>query len=231
MGALTSLNLANNSLGNIVLPEGWTKQVNSEQTAYEYKHIDGTVQGDNPGKPEGVIALANAIPDMGALSKFDISNCNLTAEGGKALAAGLQGNQVMTELSVANNRLSQRLSGRRYFNDMSGVIALADVISDMGALSIANVMGNSIGKEMLSKLQESMRSKPNLISLCGIADDVTEAGLSGLAIDADDAIILASELPDKRALIKLDISNNRIGAEQERNLQRICVAGDIELVK
>jgi hypothetical protein len=34
---------------------------------------------------------------------------------------------------------------------------------------------------------------------------------------------------DKGALIKLDISNNRIGAEQERGLQRICVAGGIEL--
>jgi hypothetical protein len=33
------------------------------------------------------------------------------------------------------------------------------------------------------------------------------------------------------ALIKLGISNNQIGAEQERGLQRICVAGGIELAK
>jgi hypothetical protein len=33
------------------------------------------------------------------------------------------------------------------------------------------------------------------------------------------------------ALIKLDISSNRIGAEQEQDLQRICVAGGIELAK
>jgi hypothetical protein len=46
------------------------------------------------------------------------------------------------------------------------------------ALSIVNVIGNSIGKEMLSKLQEIMRSKPNLVSLCGVADDATEADLS-----------------------------------------------------
>jgi hypothetical protein len=36
---------------------------------------------------------------------------------------------------------------------------------------------------------------------------------------------------DKGALIKIDISNNHIGAEQERDLQRICVAGGIELAK
>jgi hypothetical protein len=72
-------------------------------------------------------------------------------------------------------------------------------------------MGNRISKEILSKLQEIMRSKPNLISLCGIADDATEADLSGLDMSADDAIILASELPDKGALTLLDISNNGIG--------------------
>jgi hypothetical protein len=71
-------------------------------------------------------------------------------------------------------------------------------------------MGNAIGKEQLSKLQEIMRSKPNLISLCGIADDATEADLSGLGMDADDAIILASELPDKGALTSLNISDNNL---------------------
>jgi hypothetical protein len=59
---------------------------------------------------------------------------------------------------------------------------------DKGALSVTNVMGNRIGKEQLTKL--------NLVSLCGIADDATEADLSGLGMDADDAAILASELPD-----------------------------------
>jgi hypothetical protein len=61
-------------------------------------------------------------------------------------------------------------------------------------------MGNHIGKEQLAKLQEIMHSKPNLVSLCGIADDATEADLSGLGMDADEAAILASELPDKGAL-------------------------------
>ena len=91
-------------------------------------------------------------------------------------------------------------------------------------------MGNHIGKDMLSKLQEIMRSKPNLVSLCGIADDATEADLSGLGMDADDAIILAAELPDKGALAKLDISNNHI--EQGEPLQLItelCNTKGIEL--
>jgi hypothetical protein len=44
-------------------------------------------------------------------------------------------------------------------------------------------------------------------------------------------IVLVSAIKDMRALAKLDISNNYIGAEQEDDLQRICVAGGIELAK
>jgi hypothetical protein len=36
---------------------------------------------------------------------------------------------------------------------------------------------------------------------------------------------------DNRALAKLDISSNFIGAEQKGNLQRICLAMGIDLAK
>jgi hypothetical protein len=76
---------------------------------------------------------------------------------------------------------------------------------------IANVMGNRLGKEHLSKLQENLSAHPNLISLCGIATDATAADLSGLGIDAYDAIVLVSELPDKRALSVLNLADNGLG--------------------
>jgi hypothetical protein len=79
-------------------------------------------------------------------------------------------------------------------------------------------MGNRIGKEMLSKLQEIMRSKPNFISLCGISHDATEVDLSGFGMDVDDAIILASELPDKRALTSLDLSSNHLTGGLPRDM-------------
>jgi hypothetical protein len=93
---------------------------------------------------------------------------------------------------------------------------LAIGIKDNRALSIANVMGNRIGQEQLTKLQEIMHSKPNLVSLCGIADDATEADLSGLGMDADDAIILASELPDKGAMTSLNLASNQLGSKGAR---------------
>ena len=96
----------------------------------------------------------------------------------------------------------------------------------MGALSVANVMGNKIGKDQLAKLQEIMCSKPNLVSLCGIADDATEVNLSGLRMDADDAVILVSELPDKRAMTSLHVGNNSIPEKEMREIMAIAMRMD-----
>jgi hypothetical protein len=96
-GALSSLNLAANSLGELVLPEGWSKE-DTWGGMPTFKHADGREQKEDPGsKPEGIIAIANAIPDMGALTSLDISNQadeygngGLGAEGTKHLAEALK---------------------------------------------------------------------------------------------------------------------------------------------
>jgi hypothetical protein len=80
MRALSSLNLASNDLGSIV---GW-KYKKCRDPDYWYRHSDGRHQKEKPaeemGKPEGIIAIANVIPDMGALTKLDISNNSIGAE-------------------------------------------------------------------------------------------------------------------------------------------------------
>jgi Leucine-rich repeat (LRR) protein len=82
-GAMTSLNLSSNALGELVLPAGWTK----EHPYSSYKHSDGREQKDHPGEPEGIIAVANAIKDMGALSKLDARD-NYIPPAEKALLQG-----------------------------------------------------------------------------------------------------------------------------------------------
>jgi hypothetical protein len=119
----------------------------------------------------------------------------------------LKGNSVLKELDLSSNTGFGGSDGPGFAQE------LALGIKDNGALSVASVMGNKIGKEQLARLQEIMRAKPNLVSLCGIADDATEADLSGLGMDADDAIVLVSELPDKGALTSLDLSLNWLRAE------------------
>jgi hypothetical protein len=207
MRAISSVNLLKNDIG-VAQAEDLVSILKVHPTLKSLCGNSGDeTELDMSGKMNGAADAIILVPEIinnRALTKFDISKNNLYAAGTTALAEGLKGNQVMTELNLAGNVMGKG-SGRGYngVTDMSGVAALADVIPGMGALSIANVMGNRIGKEMLSKLQEIMRSKPNLVSLCGIADDATEADVSGLSMDADDVSILVSELPDKRALAKL----------------------------
>jgi hypothetical protein len=78
------------------------------------------------------------------LTKFDISSNDIRAEGGKALAAGLKGNLMITELNISSNSLGQN---EGYDNDTSGVIALADAISDMGVLTTLNLSSNYLEAE------------------------------------------------------------------------------------
>ena len=94
-----------------------------------------------------------------------------------------------------------------------------------------NILGNKIGKGQLSKLQEIMQTHPTLVSLCGIADDATDANLSGLTMDVDDAVVLADELPAKGALASLDLSQNKIPAEQMDPIERLCESKQIALRK
>jgi hypothetical protein len=75
------LNLANNQLGKLVLPTGW-REKHFERPEYGYVHNNGREQEVAPegAKPEGIIAIANAIPDMEALIKLDISSNAIGAE-------------------------------------------------------------------------------------------------------------------------------------------------------
>ena len=87
--ALSVLNLAENQLGKLVLPEGWTEDYDSVEDEDVYKHTDGREQTDNPGKPEGIIAIANAIPDIGAMTSLNLASNDLRVEGAKAIAVVL----------------------------------------------------------------------------------------------------------------------------------------------
>lgn len=186
---LTELNIANNSLGLVK----------------KYGNVDMS----------GVIAICDIIPTMGALEKLLMGNNSmLTKEAGKALAGALATNSTLKKLDVSSNNWREYGHTGKWMGDGPGFAKeLTDGIKNNRAIVTVNIMANKIGKEQLSKLQEIMQAHPTLVSLCGIADDATEANLSGLGMDTDDAVILANELPAKGALTSLNISNNSIVSE------------------
>jgi hypothetical protein len=92
---LTNLDISNNQLGFLAHPE-WsdTGQGGGWTTGERYQHIDGRKQDGKPEgvefKPLGAIALANAIPDMGALTSLNLSSNYLKVEGAKIVAEGMK---------------------------------------------------------------------------------------------------------------------------------------------
>jgi hypothetical protein len=87
MRALTSLNLAANKLGQLVLPEGWS----GPDGDGEYQDPDGEYHRQAPvgSKPGGIVVLANVIKDMGAMTSLNLASNSLGVEGAKIVAAFL----------------------------------------------------------------------------------------------------------------------------------------------
>ena len=89
-GALTSLNVSNNNIGELVPPEGWSIK-HKGYGNQKYVHADGREQKEAPEgmSPVGAIALADAIKNNGAMTSLDISANSLRAEGTKHIAAAI----------------------------------------------------------------------------------------------------------------------------------------------
>ena len=79
-GAMTSLNISNNNIGQIVPPEGWT--VTKKYGSFGddgFNSPEGKWQAEAPpgSRAEGAIALADGIKNNGALVKLTMGNNSL----------------------------------------------------------------------------------------------------------------------------------------------------------
>ena len=97
---MAKLNISENNIGELVLPEGWTKGSDGYPDYGKYKHTDGRKQEKAPAgsSPDGAIALADAIKNNGALTSLDISLNNLGAEGAKHVAEAIKVNVSSLQL-------------------------------------------------------------------------------------------------------------------------------------
>jgi hypothetical protein len=81
------LNLASNNLGEIVLAAGWRSK--DGDNFEPWVGPEGQEQDEKPGKREGIIAIANAIPDMGALTSLNLSSNRLTGDFGGQMSGSV----------------------------------------------------------------------------------------------------------------------------------------------
>jgi Ran GTPase-activating protein (RanGAP) involved in mRNA processing and transport len=207
MGALTSLNMAKNDMKGA---EAGKALGGALATNTVLKELDLSGQPSTSQRPvypnmdvAFVKAFAPGLSDNGALTKFDISWNDIRAEGGKALAVGLKGNHVMTELNVAENWLGIKVDGS---DDTSGIIAIADAIPDMGALLSLNLASNTIGGKI---------GEPGVHALASMLRGNTtlrELNVASNKFDSECAKILCPAISDNGAMLKLDVSMNNLCA-------------------
>ena len=111
-GEMTSLNMSNNSIGKLALPDGWTQKRPTSEEEHEahewasewFEHTDGKWQKEAPkgSSPVGAIAIANAISANGALVKLLLgANGFKGFEAGKALGDAIAVNTVLKELDIS----------------------------------------------------------------------------------------------------------------------------------
>jgi hypothetical protein len=151
---------------------------------------------------EFVKAFTPGLSDNGAMTKFDISSNDIRAEGGKALAEGLKGNQAIKELNFSGNNLGYNSNDD---SDTSGIIAIADVIPGMGALSKL-IFG---GEEYFdAEREEYVTPEPATLEV-----GMTEADFSNKNLGVGGAIIISAWLThkDNGAMTALNLSSNDIG--------------------
>jgi Ran GTPase-activating protein (RanGAP) involved in mRNA processing and transport len=173
-GALLVLSLESNRLyadGGKALAEGLKGNQVIQELNIASNYVGITSSGDTD--MSGVTALADVIPDMGAMKKIDIGSNRLCAEGTKLLVAALKGNEIMTELNISSNDMICGSMG-----DMSGVIALADVISEMGAMSVFTFSGDGTYWKPVT-----------------MKTTMTEADFSGKDLGTSGALMLSAFLP------------------------------------
>jgi hypothetical protein len=163
------------------------------------------VQAEEPEKEaKGAVAVANAIKDMGALTQLDVSGNSLgrlvPPEGWEVHDDGKHYRQHGGAWSTTVPAGSQPL----------GIIAIANAIPDMGAISSVNLLMNNILLEQAKVLANILKEHPTLKSLCGNRGNETELDMSGKTLGAEGAIMLAPEIAGNGAISSLNLAKNSL---------------------
>jgi Ran GTPase-activating protein (RanGAP) involved in mRNA processing and transport len=140
MGALLHFDISNNDIraeGGKALVEALKGNQVINTLSIAGNNLSFNSSGDQD--MSALVALSDVIPGMRAMTCLDVSDNVLCAEGTQLLAEALKGNQIMTELNISSNYMTS--------GGLSGVVALADAIPEMGTMTSLNLASNELGIE------------------------------------------------------------------------------------
>jgi hypothetical protein len=183
MEALSVINLAENNLGALVLPEGWTEDYNSHDNAV-YTYTDGRKQDQHPGKPEGLIAIANAIPDMGAISSVNLLENDIPIEQAQELVKIMQSKEKLTTLCGLSNKEETKLDFSSQNLGAGDAMLIANDISDMRALSVLSLKDNRLLTAESAKILSDMVATNTVLKELDLSSNDWKDGFGRLKGDS-----------------------------------------------
>jgi Ran GTPase-activating protein (RanGAP) involved in mRNA processing and transport len=198
-GALSSLNLANNNIGVLIEEDGWTAV--STDTYEQGQIVEGNYKQYEKWYPGKITDVTDGT--------YSITYDDGDAESNVA-AAFIKSPEEDKEIQW------QHTDGRQQDSKPAkaalGVIALANAIPDMGAISSINLLKNEIPVKQAQELVRIMQAKDNLTTLCGLSREEKELDFSSQNLGAGDAVLIANDISDMWALSNVDISKNSLCA-------------------
>jgi hypothetical protein len=205
-----SLNLANNHLEEQVLPQGWSEDLKTGYSAKkEYTHTDGSKQDQHPGKPEGIIALAIAIPNMGAILSVDLLKNGIGVAQAEGLVNILKAHPTLKSLcGNKGNETKLNMSGKMH--GAEDAILLGPEIAGNAALLKLIFGGNSYQGDWNGTAYPTITPEPATLEV-----GMTEIDLSNKGLGAAGAIIAAAWIShrDNGAISQFTFSGDNAGTK------------------
>ena len=147
MRAMTALNLSSNAIGGYTVPEGWKYlPANSPATRF-YNTATKNNQGEPPAgaSQAGVVAVANAIEDMGAILSVNLLKNGIDVDQANDFVGILKEHPTLKSLCGNNgNETELDMSGK--MNSPEDAIMLAAEIVDNGALTSLDISDNELAR-------------------------------------------------------------------------------------
>jgi hypothetical protein len=223
---MTSLNLADNNVGQLVMSDGW--QFDEDADEY-WKEVEGEelVEIQLPAgeqlaieSPVSAIAIANATKDMRALTSLHVGRNSIPKKEMReiiAIAMRMDSMQILCEVPFKDKTLTELDVSGKYLG-MEGALVVIEYLDGNGIISSVNLLKNAIPVEQAQELVKIMQSKEKLITLCGLHKEETELDFSGQGLYPGDAVLIANDISDMRGLMSLNLANNGLG----RGVQKRC---------
>jgi hypothetical protein len=145
---MTALNLSSNAIGGYTVPEGWKYSPTNSPANRFYNTATKNNQGEPPAgaSQAGVVAVANAIKDMGAILSVNLLKNGIDVDQANDFVGILKEHPTLKSLCGNNgNETELDMSGKMH--GVGDVIMLIAEVVDNGAMTSLNLAWNKLGVE------------------------------------------------------------------------------------